>query len=160
MGAIDAHPGILLIALVIFSVVLAIFVAWLFLTLRRYQLRYRNINAAAEAGNLAEVIARQSDEIKHVQNELAQMERAQNHLGHNQTLAVQKVGLIRFDAFDDVGGKLSFSAVLLDDRGDGIIISSINGRRENRVYAKPVKGGESVFNLSMEEREAIGQALR
>jgi hypothetical protein len=160
MEAIDAHPGILLIALVVFSVVLAVFVAWLFFTLRKYQRRYRNINTAAEAGDLAEVMALQSDEIVHLQNKLAQMERDQNHLGHNQALAVQKVGLIRFDAFDDVGGKLSFAMAFMDDRGDGIILSSINGRQDSRVYAKPVKGGESVFNLSIEEREAIGQALR
>ena len=76
-------------------------------------------------------------------------------LGH----AVQSVGLVRFDAFDDMGGKLSFAAALLDGEGDGIVLSSINGRSETRIYAKPVDRGSSRVNLSEEEEEAIRRAL-
>ncbi len=102
----------------------------------------------------------QSDEIKRLRNDLANIEKSKNQLSEGLTFAIQKIGLIRFDAFEDVGGKLSFAAALLNDRGDGVIISSINGRQENRVYAKPVKGGESIYNLSIEEKEAIGEALK
>lgn len=73
--------------------------------------------------------------------------------------AVQHVGMIRYDAFEDVGGQLSFSCALLDDRGDGVVITSINGRQDTRVYAKPVTGGRSSHNLSEEESQAIKQAL-
>jgi hypothetical protein len=58
-----------------------------------------------------------------------------------------------------MGGRLSFSAALLNDHGDGIVITSINGRSETRTYAKPVKGLTSEHNLSEEEREAIAAAL-
>jgi Protein of unknown function (DUF4446) len=74
-------------------------------------------------------------------------------------LAVQRFGLVRYDAFDDMGGRLSFSAALLDDNGDGVIISSINGRTETRTYAKLVRGLTSEHNLSDEEREAIAIAV-
>jgi hypothetical protein len=74
-------------------------------------------------------------------------------------LAVQKFGLVRYDAFDDMGGRLSFSAALLDDNGDGVIFSSINGRTETRTYAKLVRGLTSEHNLSDEEREAIAVAV-
>jgi hypothetical protein len=73
--------------------------------------------------------------------------------------ALQKFALVRYDAFEDMGGRLSFSAALLDDHGDGIVITSINGRTETRTYAKPVKGLASEHNLSDEEREAIAIAL-
>jgi hypothetical protein len=73
--------------------------------------------------------------------------------------ALQKFALVRYDAFEDMGGRLSFSAALLDDHGDGIVITSINGRTETRTYAKPVKGLSSDHNLSDEEREAIAAAL-
>lgn len=73
--------------------------------------------------------------------------------------SVQNVGMIRYDAFEDVGGQLSFSCALLDDRGDGVVITSINGRQDTRVYAKPVKAGRSSHNLSEEETSAIRQAL-
>lgn len=73
--------------------------------------------------------------------------------------AVRHVGLLRYDAFEDVGGRLSFSCALLDDRGDGVVLTSINGRQDTRVYSKPVLGGHSSYNLSAEEEEAIRQAL-
>ncbi len=72
---------------------------------------------------------------------------------------VRRVGLLRYDAFEDVGGRLSFSCALLDEHGNGIVLTSINGRQETRVYAKPVAGGTSSHNLSNEEGEAIRQAM-
>jgi uncharacterized membrane protein YqiK len=72
--------------------------------------------------------------------------------------AVQRFALVRYDAFDDMGGQLSFSTALLDDHGDGIVLTSINGRSETRTYAKPVKGLNSSHNLSDEERRAIAEA--
>ncbi len=73
--------------------------------------------------------------------------------------AIQRVGLVRYDAFDDMAGHLSFSAALLDEQGTGIIITSINGRQDNRCYAKTVRDGVSRNNLSDEEHEAIRRAM-
>ena len=73
--------------------------------------------------------------------------------------SVRKVALLRYDAFEDVGGRLSFSCALLDEHGDGVVVTSINGRQETRVYAKPVTQGVSAHNLSLEEEEAIRRAL-
>jgi hypothetical protein len=72
--------------------------------------------------------------------------------------AVRRVGLVRYDAFEDVGGRLSFSCALLDDHGNGVVVTSINGRQDTRVYAKPIVQGKSSYNLSIEEEEAIRQA--
>jgi hypothetical protein len=73
--------------------------------------------------------------------------------------AVQHVAVVRFDAFDDMGGRLSFSAAVLDAHGDGMVITSINGRQDTRCYAKPVRAGASPHNLSEEEQVAIREAL-
>lgn len=73
--------------------------------------------------------------------------------------SVRRVGVLRYDAFEDVGGRLSFSCALLDERGTGVVLTSINGRQETRVYAKPVTVGRSTYNLSREEEEAIRQAM-
>jgi hypothetical protein len=72
---------------------------------------------------------------------------------------VRRVALLRYDAFEDVGGRLSFSCALLDDRGTGVVLTSINGRQETRVYAKPVEGSRSGYNLSAEEEETIRRAM-
>lgn len=73
--------------------------------------------------------------------------------------AIQKFGMVRYNAFEEMGGNLSFSLALLDDHGDGVVLTSISGRTEARIYAKPVKNLESSHNLSEEEREAIQSAV-
>lgn len=72
--------------------------------------------------------------------------------------AVSRVGTVRYDAFDDLGGMLSFSTALLDEHGDGVVLTAINGRDHTRMYAKALQGGDSQHNLSDEEREAITRA--
>lgn len=74
--------------------------------------------------------------------------------------ALRHVAVIRYDAFGDMGGRLSFSAALLDDAGDGLVLTSIHGRSEARTYAKGVKGGNSEQELSPEEKQTIDLALR
>lgn len=73
---------------------------------------------------------------------------------------LNKVGLIRYTAFSDVGSDLSFSLAIMDNNNDGFVISSIYGRDDNRIYAKPLKNGQSSFRLSQEEEQAIQKALR
>jgi Protein of unknown function (DUF4446) len=73
--------------------------------------------------------------------------------------ALSRFGLVRYDAFEEMGGRLSFSAAFLDEHGDGLVFSSINGRTETRTYAKPIKGLASDHTLSPEERSAIEEAL-
>lgn len=73
--------------------------------------------------------------------------------------SARNLGLVRYDAFDDMGGKMSFSLALLDDHGNGMVITSINARAESRAYAKPIRGGTSEHNLSADEQRAIAEAL-
>lgn len=69
--------------------------------------------------------------------------------------AVSRAAVVRYDAFNESTGRQSSSVALLDDRGDGIVISAILQREQARVYAKPVRGGTSELQLSPEEREAM-----
>ena len=85
----------------------------------------------------------------------AEQRRQADHL----LTTIRRVGLVRYDAFEDMGGHLSFSAALLDEQGDGLVVTSINGRQDTRCYAKPVERGASRYNLSAEEEEAVRQAL-
>jgi hypothetical protein len=73
--------------------------------------------------------------------------------------SLQKFGIVRYNAFEEMGGNLSFSLAILDDHGDGLVLTSINGRADSRSYAKPVKGLSSTHTLSDEEREAIASAV-
>jgi hypothetical protein len=72
--------------------------------------------------------------------------------------ALRHVGVVRYDAFGDMGGRLSFSAAVFDARGDGFVLTSINGRSETRTYAKGLAGLRSEQTLSPEEQQAIRDA--
>ena len=72
--------------------------------------------------------------------------------------AVQRVGLHRYSAFGDAGGDQSFALALLDDAGDGVVLSGITSRTGARVYAKPVADGGSSYTLSAEEERVIAAA--
>jgi Protein of unknown function (DUF4446) len=73
--------------------------------------------------------------------------------------ALRRVALVRYDAFSEMSGRMSFSLALLDDGGDGIAISAITGRTDTRVYAKPITEGKGEHELSPEERQAVAAAL-
>jgi heme exporter protein D len=72
--------------------------------------------------------------------------------------ALRHVGVVRYDAFGDMGGRLSFSAAVFDSLGNGFVLSSINGRSETRTYAKLLSGLKSEQTLSPEEQQAIREA--
>ena len=72
--------------------------------------------------------------------------------------ALRHLAVMRYDAFGDMGGQLSWSLALLDDAGDGVVITSIHGRSDARTYAKSVAGWSSSQQLSPEEEDAVAQA--
>lgn len=88
------------------------------------------------------------DEIKHLESRIVALETKMNK-------AKRHLGLVKYDAFEDVGGQQSFALAIYDDRGDGTVLSSIVGRADCRVFAKPIAGGKSERALSNEEQQAI-----
>ncbi len=72
--------------------------------------------------------------------------------------ALRHVAVVRYDAFGDMGGRLSFSTAIVDDSGDGVVLSSIHARGESRTYAKGVVGGRSDATLTPEEQQALAVA--
>ena len=74
--------------------------------------------------------------------------------------ALRDIAIVRYDALNEGSGQLSFSLALLNATGDGVVLSSINGRTETRTYAKGVKAGASEASLSPEEEQVVGWAMR
>ena len=71
---------------------------------------------------------------------------------------LSRVSVVRYDAFDDIGGELSFSAAMLDEHSDGFVLTSITGRNGGRTYLKSVTAGEGASLLSEEESVAVASA--
>lgn len=72
---------------------------------------------------------------------------------------IQKVGILRYSAFQDTGSDLSFTLALLDEHDNGVVLNGIYSREMSNIYAKPVEGGKSKYTLSEEEQEAIKRAI-
>ena len=73
--------------------------------------------------------------------------------------AVRHVSVVRYDAFNDLAGRLSFSAALLDDAANGLVLTSIHARSETRLYIKGIRAGDSDNPLSPEEKQAVDVAM-
>lgn len=106
------------------------------------------LKLSTEVRELREMVA-SSENMLHQQELLATM----------QLQSFQKVGLVRYDAFDDTGDKLSFSLTVLDGKNNGFILSSLAGHDTSRIYAKKVVNGQCREALSSEEAESINIAL-
>ena len=77
----------------------------------------------------------------------------------NMKSAFQKVGLVKYDAFQEMGGKLSFSLVLLNEANDGFIINAMHSREGCYTYIKEIIDGNSIIALAEEEKEALEMAM-
>jgi hypothetical protein len=141
--------------------VLALFLAVVALVrLRRVRRGAERFWRAADSADVAEVVEREVAEVRRLRAEVEAARAEVEVLRAATTESVRHVAVVRFDAFGDMGGRLSFAAALLDERGTGIVLTSINGRSETRTYAKGVRDGVSEQALSPEEEQAIAFALR
>jgi uncharacterized protein DUF4446 len=145
--------------LVLLTLVLTILVILLLVPAAVRGRRRRQRSGLPGGRKLAILLEEQAGAIERLEGAVRKLALGERHLGELADEAIRHVGLVRFDAFEDMGGRLSFSAALLDGHGDGVVITSINGRQDTRCYAKRVSGGISSHNLSDEESQAIREAL-
>jgi hypothetical protein len=112
-----------------------------------------------DGGTLLDIVADFGARVNAFEGKLKGQARRQEELFALLGQSVRNLGVVRYDAFDDMGGRMSFSVALLDDHGNGVVLTSINARAESRFYAKAIRGGTSEHNLSGEEQRAIAEAL-
>ena len=128
---------LLLLIIQIIGVIILLVIGW---RLRNLIWQYRRLLTSKGEINLEEVLMRLGERTKRLEECLSQVE---GELARNREAALgylQKWALLRYKAFANTGGEQSFSLVILDQKGDGVILSSIYGREESRVYAKDKNG--------------------
>jgi uncharacterized protein YlxW (UPF0749 family) len=130
------------------------------LRVRRLRRANERFWAASSSDDVAAVVAQEVEEVRRLRAEVETCRAEVRRLQRAVAEAVRHVAVVRYDAFGDMGGRLSFSAAFLDDVGDGLVLTSINGRSETRTYAKGVRGGSSDQTLSPEEEQVLRHALR
>lgn len=159
LDALKDNAGVLIALLFVAA---AMFAAAVFVLFRQLSLLRKNIailKRGAGGESLVEKVAGQILQIEELSHRLDELAAEKDYLADVVAGSVQRVAVVRYDAFDDMGGKLSFSIALLDENGDGFVFTSIYGRNENRTYAKAVLGGASSHVLSAEETESLRRAV-
>ncbi|MBU2703134.1 hypothetical protein Ga0466249_004270 [Sporomusaceae bacterium BoRhaA] len=120
--------------------------------------RYRKLMAGSEGLNLERLLMTHIDEVHGVVKKVDHLEQVCQTIKEESLTNIKKVGIVRFNAFEDTGSDLSFAIAFLDEQSNGLVLSSIFGRSESRVYAKPIANGQSSYFLSDEEKAALAQA--
>ena len=138
---------------------LAIAVLLLFRRTGKLARRLDAMTRGANGRSLEGTLEAHVDKVYAVARELDSIEARTAILEGAQRRAFQRIGLVRFNPFEDTGGDQSFAIAVLDDRRDGVVLSSLHGRNYTRVFAKPVENAASRHNLSDEEAQAIRIAV-
>lgn len=120
---------------------------------------YRRLMFGPNAEDLHQILTGQAAAIRGLQQEVAKLQTENRQLQENVVGHLQHFGILRYNAFVEAGSDLSFSVAVLDGRKDGVVLTSLYGRQESRVYAKPLKNGISNYSLTGEEKMAIEAAL-
>lgn len=122
----------------------------------RRQARARPLDTSDD---VVALVGEAADEVVRLRSDLEAVEEQAALLHERAAVGLSRVGTVHYDAFDDMAGRLSFSTAFLDEHGDGVVFTSINGRSETRTYAKPITAGGSRHSLSEEEEAAIARAV-
>ncbi|HUW79101.1 MAG TPA: DUF4446 family protein [Candidatus Nanopelagicaceae bacterium] len=133
----------------------------LFIRMARLHRRYSLLQGSGEIDDFIGSVASQVSAVETLRAEVANLQDRLDQTRADVADALRHVAVVRYDAFGDMGGRMSFSAALLDDSGDGVVITSINARSEARTYIRGIKAGQSPSTpLSTEEEQAVQRALK
>lgn len=127
--------------------------------MKKLKKRYRLFMEGENAISLEEVLMSRMKEIDNLISSCKKNEDNINIIYKNMKNTFQKVGLVKYDAFQEMGGKLSFSLVLLNEINDGFIVNAMHSREGCYTYIKEVIDGNSIIALSEEEKEALDMAI-
>ena len=127
--------------------------------LSRLRHSYSLLQVAEGRETYIDVLARTLERFNEIQDEMLAQEYSINQLKSGLRDSLNHIAVVRYDALDNLSGRYSFSAAIVDDYGDGLIVTTIHGRSDTRSYLKEITAGKADIDLSPEESEAISTAL-
>jgi uncharacterized protein DUF4446 len=138
---------------------LAAAVVGLIRRVRRLGRRLESLTRGGDESSLEDVLGSHLDRVSQVVREVEGVSARTTTVERDLARTFSRIGLVRFNPFEDTGGNQSFALAMLDGHGDGFVVSSLHARAGTRLYAKAVSGGTSDAALSDEEGEALRQAM-
>jgi len=139
---------------------IAIFTIINAMKLRRLKSKYYKFMNGCDGINIEQLLEKCIEKVNTVSIKNKEIENKINGVERSVLNCIQKVGVVRYNAFDNVGSDLSFSIALLDSKDNGVVLSSLYSRESSSTYAKPIISGNSKYVLSAEEIKAIDIARK
>lgn len=156
---IGIDPGIIIIVLLIIVLILIGSAVSMSMRMSRLERKYKMFMKGSNAQTLEKRFVRKFAQIDRLYEAKEDHERSINSIIKNFRIIFSKYGVEKYDAFDDVGGKLSFALALLDKENTGLILNAVHSRDNCFLYLKEIVKGESYVMLSQEEVEALRKAV-
>lgn len=113
------------------------------------------MNKLGKGQNLDEMLKIYISDVENVKKDNREIKNYYTKLDEDISSCIQKVGLVRYNAFRDVGSDLSFAIALLDRNDNGVVLNGLYGSESSNIYAKPIKNKKSTYQLSDEEEYAL-----
>ena len=157
--SIGIDPGIIIILLLSLSIFLLVKVVSNNIRLSRLERKYKLFMKGSDAQSLEKVFVRKFNQIDRLYEAKEDHEHDILFIKKLLEQMFSKYGVEKYDAFDDVGGKLSFALALLDKENSGLILNAVHSRDNCFLYLKEIVKGESYVMLSQEEVEALRKAV-
>lgn len=148
---------------VIFVLVFIGILVWIFLlqvSLRKFKRLQQEMFRGVTKKDLEEVLLYHTKKLEKTERDIEGINKRLKKIEADLQISIKKIGVVRFNPFGDTGGDQSFAIALLDSDGSGFVLSSLYGREETRIFAKPIKESKSTFKLSAEEEKAIKKAIK
>lgn len=152
-------PGIIVIVLLVLVIILLISMIGTRMRISRLERKYKMFMKGTDGQSLEKVFSRKFSQIDYLLEVKDDHENEISRIKKNFGVMFSKYGVEKYDAFDDVGGKLSFALALLDKDNTGLILNAVHSRDNCFLYLKEIVKGESYVMLSQEEVEALRRAV-
>lgn len=118
------------------------------------------IQKLGNGNNIEDILKQQLSKLEELDGKNQELYAFCKDINQNMKKCIQKVGIIRYSAFKDVGSDLSFAVALLDEENSGIVFNGVYSSEASNIYAKPIIKGESKYRITEEEKQAIQIAMQ
>ena len=159
IGLSNLDPAFLFIGLLLCCIALLIFSISIMKKHKRLEEKYDRFMRGKDAETLEDIVLKRFEEIDMLIKENDKKTRQIGEIFDNLKYTIQKCGIVKYDAFREMGGKLSFALVMLDKRNTGYVINAMHSREGCYIYIKEIIEGESYIPLGDEEKQALEKAL-
>ncbi|MCL5666397.1 MAG: DUF4446 family protein [Patescibacteria group bacterium] len=151
------YSQLILPALIIglLALLASLYASWQIMSFNRLR---RDLFTGSNGLDLEKTLRILAQELNGLREEQVFLEQSLEQLKSDSRFTLQKIGLVRFNPFADGGGNFSFSLALLDGNNSGVVLTSMHGRQQNRIYTKKIQAGKSEMALTEEEQQAISLA--